>query len=447
MKPLARGNRMLRRVALLVSLLSSTALAQEATPDESVLGELLITGSEVEHRPRLAILPSLSPDLEDVIVRGVVRRDMELTGLFRIIDDKKAPPGLYGFEDPVDVEAWRKLGAEVVVKVAARKQAGGKVQVFGVAYLLAAGQDPVYEKTIVVQQEEVRVTAHRVTDALLGALTGREGGFASRLTFASKWGRNPAVFTIDADGHNITRQTHPDNTNMAPAWGPNGYLFYVRSTNYSPFVLMRHGEPRPLDLPFDKSIYGVAFSDDGKRLAVSVGKPAGSAIYVGNSDGSGMKKVSTTEISIHPVFSPAGKLAWVGGTSEHGSQRIYVDGKAVSPSGFSAASPAFCDTEDGVRLVYSVSVGNDRRDLVWSQENGKGLARLTQNAGSNTYPACSSDGRLLAFFSTRRGEQGLYVKSLKSFTVQKISGRTGESLRWAPLPPPGSGAKLVPESD
>ena len=210
---------------------------------------------------------------------------------------------------------------------------------------------------------------------------------------------------------------------------------------------MRHGEPRPLDLPFDKSIYGVAFSDDGKRIAVSVGEPQGSAIYVGNSDGSDMKKVSKTEIAIHPVFSPSGKLAWIGGTSEHGSQRVYIDGKAVSPSGFSAASPAFCDTEDGVRLVYSVSIGNDRRDLVWSAENGKGIARLTQNAGSNTYPACSSDGRLLAFFSTRRGEQGLYVKSLKSFTVQKISGRTGESLRWAPLPPPGEGAKLVPESD
>jgi len=83
-----------------------------------------VTGSEASEKlPRIAILPSLSPDYEDVIVRGVVRRDFELTGLFDVISDDKAPAGMYGFEDPVDVDAWRKLGAEAIVKVAARKAA------------------------------------------------------------------------------------------------------------------------------------------------------------------------------------------------------------------------------------------------------------------------------------------------------------------------------------
>jgi hypothetical protein len=31
--------------------------------------------------------------------------------------------------------------------------------------------------------------------------------------------------------------------------------------------------------------------------------------------------------------------------------------KAVSPPGFSAAAPTFCDTEDGVFLIYAVAVG------------------------------------------------------------------------------------------
>ena len=52
---------------------------------------------------------------------------------------------------------------------------------------------------------------------------------------------------------------------------------------------------------------------------------------------------------------------------------------------------------------------------------------------------------MLAFFSTRKGESGLYIKSLKSFVTQKISGRKGQSLTWAALPPPGQGVKLVPE--
>jgi len=425
-----------------------SAQAQEfkaPTADETVLGELLITGNEEDQRPFIAVLPSFAPDLEDVIVRGVVRRDLELTGLYRMLDDKVAPAGSYGFDDPVDVKAWRAVGAQVVVKVAARKQSNGQIQVSGLAYLLAAGEKPVYQKVITVTQEDVRTTAHRVTDALLGALTGREGAFASHLTFTSKWGKNPAVFAVDADGHNITRLTDPIATSLAPTFGPSGYLFYVMSRDYAPYQLMRLGEKRPLTLPFTNSVYSVAFSKDGQRLAVSVAEGPGSSIYAGNADGTGMKKVSKTELATHPVFSPAGKLAWIGGGPEHGSQRVYLDGKAVSPTGFSAASPDFCDTEDGVRLVYSVSIGGDRRDIVWSSEAGKGIARLTQNEGSNSFPACSADGRMLAYFSTRKGETGLYIKSLKSFTAQKISARGGQSLRWASLPPPGQGAKLVPE--
>jgi TolB protein len=147
-----------------------------------------------------------------------------------------------------------------------------------------------------------------------------------------------------------------------------------------------------------------------------------------------MQHVSTTELATHPTFSPSGKLAWVGGDSRQGTQRIYVDGKAVSPSGFTASSPAFCDTEDGVRLVYSVAVGNDHQDLVMSSEDGRGIARLTQGQGSNTSPACSPDGRLLAFFSTRNKQTGIYLMSLKRFKSQQVSPQMGEALRWAALP-------------
>src|ERR1700759_569835 len=101
--------------SLALLLIAANAAAQGAapangeTPNEGVLGEFVVTGVSQERLPKIAVLPSLSPDLEDVIVRGVVRRDFELTGLFDVIPDSKAPSGLYGFEDPVDVEAWQKL--------------------------------------------------------------------------------------------------------------------------------------------------------------------------------------------------------------------------------------------------------------------------------------------------------------------------------------------------
>jgi TolB protein len=405
--------------------------------DETALGEIPVTGSTAEHFVKLAILPSLSPDLEDVVVRGVVRRDFELSGMFDVIADAKAPPGLYGFDDPVDIPAWRNVGAEVIIKVAARKQSGGNIEVYGLAYFLAHGQDPVFQKKLVVAPAAVRVTAHRITDALLGALTGREGGFASHLAYTASWGRSRRVLTMDADGHDLTPRSPDDDTAVSPAWGPSGVLYYSLSEKYAPFALYRNdGEPKRVNLPYATSIYSVAFDKEGKRMAVAVAEDRGSAIYAGSSDGTNLTKVSTTEIATHPVFSPSGKLAWVGGGGKQGTQRVYVDGKPASPAGFAASAPAFCDTEDGIRLVFTVAVGGDRQDLVMTNEKGGGVTRLTQDQGTNTYPACSPDGRLLAFFSTRKSGPGpgLYLLSLKRWTSQKLSSQLGESLRWAPLP-------------
>jgi TolB protein len=410
-------------------------------PDEKALGEFVVTGTVKEHVTRLAVLPSLSPDLEDVIVRSVVRHDFELSGLFDVVPDSKAPPGLYGFDDPVDIDAWRKLGAEVIVKVAARKHPSGKIQVFGLAYFLSVGKEPVYQKKLLVAADEARVTAHRITDALLGAITGRPGGFASHFTFSSRWGRNSRIFVMDADGDGLTPITGETLTAIAPTWGPGGLVYYSVSKDYAPFELFKlaGSAPQKIDLSVKGSVYSVDFNPGFTKLAVAISDRKGSSVWVGNADGSELKQVSTTEVATHPVWSPSGKLAWIGGKSDrHGGQRVYVDGKPASPEGFSAAAPAFCDTEDGVRLVYSVAVGGDRQDLVLSDEKGGGISRLTQDQGTNQYPACSTDGRLLAFFSTGRPTgPGLYVMSLKRWRTQKVTDRIGESLRWAPLPASG----------
>lgn len=434
--------RLIRPFLLLFSaLLAAPALAQAPAtpppPDETALGEIPVTGNATEHVVKLAILPSLSPDLEDVVVRGVVRRDFELSGMYDVIPDAKAPAGMYGWDDPVDVAAWKKIGAEIIIKVAARKQGASTVEISGLAYFLNVGQTPVYEKKLTVAPNAVRVTAHRITDALLGALTGRNGGFASHMTYSGAWGKSRRVFTMDADGHDLTPRSIEGDTAIAPTWGPSGVLYYAASHQYSPFFAVRGAtEPQLLGLPFTTSVYGLSFDKEGKRLAVAVAENRGSAVYVGNADGSGMKKVSTTEIATHPVWSPSGKLAWVGGGGKQGTQRIYVDGKPASPSGFAASAPVFCDTEDGIRLVFTVSVGGDKQDLVMTNEKGGGVTRLTQGQGTNTFPACSPDGRLLGFFSTRKSGAGpgLYLLSLKRWTSQRLSTQLGESLRWAALP-------------
>ena len=67
---------------------------------------------------------------------------------------------------------------------------------------------------------------------------------------------------------------------------------------------------------------------------------------------------------------------------------------------------------------------------------GGGLARLTQGQGRNNYPACSPDGRLVAFFSTRTSGEGpgLYLMRIDGQRPKRISTLVGDSLSWARLP-------------
>jgi TolB protein len=424
-------------LAALICAQSFSAQAQTAAApppaDEKLLGDIVVTGTQVEHFTKLAVLRSNSPDYEDVVVRSVVRHDLELSGMFDVIPDSKAPPGNYEFEDPVDLPAWQKLGAEVIVKVAARKTKDAKIEIFSLAYFLDVGKDPVYERRITVLPDDVRMAGHRVTDALLAAITGRPGSFASHFALSTPWGKARRILTMDADGASITPVTDTQDTSIAPFWGLNQMLFFSQSVRYSPFhlMLLKANRVERFNVPFKTSIYAASFSPDQQKLALAVAEEGRSAIYVGKADGTGFTKVSTSEIATSPVFSPSGKLAWIAGGAQQGSQRVYVDGKPVSPNGFTAASPTFCDTELGVRLVYAVAVGNNRMDLVWSDEHGRDIARLTQGQGSNLAPACSPDGRLLAFFSTRKGAPGLYMLNLKRFTSVRVTSQLGESLTWA----------------
>ena len=71
----------------------------------------------------------------------------------------------------------------------------------------------------------------------------------------------------------------------------------------------------------------------------------------------------------------------------------------VRPIGFNheiamALLPAMAAREVAVKAGVPVMPG----DLVMADEVGRGVSRLTQGQGSNSYPACSPDGRLVAFY-------------------------------------------------
>jgi len=398
---------------------------------EDILKNIIVASSaESGGRPlpKLAIHPTLAADEFDITLRNVVRRDLDLSGEYELLPE---PEDALLSDANVDLEGWKKKGAEAVVKLVGKTMDNGKVALDALAWLTDSPEDPVYKNHVEVEASQVRAEAHRLADAIVGSLTGTAGGFSSEMTFVFGHGKARRVYVMDSDGHDPHAVSPPDQLALAPTFGPNHQLYWSASTDRGAFKLYQAGNPEPLALSPRGSVYGIAFSRQEDQVAVSIARGGGIKLFKGP-DLDHLRPAAENELAMHPAWSPNDKLAYVGDTKW--GTRIFVDEKPISPSGLMASAPVFCRHPDGVRALFAVGVGK-ATDIAASGENGGGIVRLT-SGGTSRYPACSPDGRLVAFFSTRKGGEGpgLYIMRIDGSRAKRVSTLVGDSLRWARVP-------------
>jgi len=91
--------------------------------------------------------------------------------------------------------------------------------------------------------------------------------------------------------------------------------------------------------------------------------------------------------------------------------------------------------EIGGELLFSCSAGIAiKGDLFVLDLSSGQVQRLTTDAGFNTDPAWSPDGRHIAFESTRKGRSDIFLLDVGSGAVTWLTGGTGfnEQPRWSP---------------
>ncbi|MCB9703624.1 MAG: PD40 domain-containing protein [Myxococcales bacterium] len=441
---------------------SGGAPGQDPARDpEDILGDLVVEASRRSlpplRLPKIAVEVIVDDDPSQRLAE-IVRRDLDLSFELEVIG---APPPITapasdvgaGGDDaeaaaadpaktsadasasaPLDLARWREAGAELVARVRATPQGDGQAELQVLLYSLADGDAPVFKRSLTAARGQRRLTSHRLSDAIVGAITGYAGPFASQLTFIRARPGERRVWVIDADGERLLPRSPPEELAVSPAFGPDHVLTWAASVGGGRYRLRREGSEAPIDAPIVGSIYGIAFNDDRSKIALSIAHEGDVRLFVGPADASTLAPASSLPLALHPAFSPRGALAFAGTARK--LQRIYVDGRATSPSGLSASAPVFCRHPEGTRLIYSVVVGK-REELVAADERGRDAIRLTRGEGRNAYPACSPDGRLVAFFSTRPGGEGpgLYLMRVDGRRpAKKIANVVGDSLRWARVP-------------
>ena len=351
-------------------------------------------------------------------------RDFTLSSMFQVLDPASFTANLAAEGLSIDPASWRNVGAEGVVKGNAAMR-GSNVHLELRLYVVSRGSEAVLKKEYDVAPGAVRGAVHQFDNEVVKWFTGTAGSFGTRLVFSATVGRGQkGIFSVDSDGQGVGRLQAVSNVALAPAIGAGGGIYYSGGLPDGTYSLFRVGNPVAV-LKHAGLIFGVAFG--GGKMAVVISQNGQSDIYTGAPDATGgLTKVTSGGLNTHPAFGPGGQLAYV--SNQGGNPQIYVEGKRVSWRGTYNMAPVWCPDPEGTKLLF---MGRDGAtwDIFSVDPSGSAssMKRLTQDQGSNMYPACSPDGRTAAFFSTRGG---LYTSNVQGMNQQKIAGVNGESLRW-----------------
>lgn len=399
-----------------------------------------IVGGAAQQIP-IAIVPfaqpaNLTTNQQDTIAH-IVGADLRRSGLFRVLETRGVT------NQPTDVSQvrypeWAALQAQALTIGTVESLPGNRLKVtFRLMDVLKQTQLVGMEYNIAPNQ--MRMTAHKIADAIYEKLTGEPGVFATRISYVSKTGTRYALQVADVDGFNPQTVVSSVEPIISPKWSPDGTkLAYVSFERKKPIVFIQSlvSGQRTVLANFKGNNSAPAWSPDGKKLAIVLTHGANSQIYAINADGTGLQQLTrTSAIDTEPVWSPDGQYIYFtsdrGGspqvyrmsTSGGNPQRMTFDGSYnVSPR----VSP------DGKSLAYIKRDGGNFRVAV--QDLVSGQVQVLSETTKDESPSFAPNGRMI-LYATQMGGKGTLAAVSSDGRVKQRLSETGGDVRepaWGP---------------
>jgi len=421
------------------------ALALAAAPHARAQRLVIDVGSP-DFRPLPIAIPAFRADAaaaaEAAEMAEVLRRDLQLTGLFELLDPRSfLAPADEGLTAPfIKFGRWSDVGAAALAKAQVRRGAdlSGEFHLFEVR----AGKEvlsPVHRGP----PGSARQLAHAFADDVVRYYTREPGVFRTRIAAFRKARGGRELVLWDVDGRSA-EVVYRDQVALLPAWRPDGKAIL--------FTSYRGGRPElwELDLRTRQAhrviglgelATGGSYSPDGKRIAFAASSGGNSDVFVCNADGSDPRRLTSDPATDgSPSWSPDGRrIAFVSARSGHphiylmnadGSdqRRLTFDGNYNQTPRWSPRGDLIAFTARDERKAFDV--------FTVSPETGK-IRRVTQDQGrTNQEPSWAPNGRLLVLTSDRSGKVQLVVAtpSGERQTAITAEGSDVETPAWGPLP-------------
>lgn len=369
-------------------------------------------------------------------ITPVVAADLTRSGLFRMVDTAGSTP--HELQDVVFPD-WKARGAEALVIGKVVPLPGNRFEVqFRLLDVLKQSQLAGF--TYTVNASQLRLTAHKIADAVYEAITGDKGVFSTRIAYVAKRGRRYQLQVADADGYNPQTVTASNEPIISPAWSPDGTrLAYVSFENKRPVVYVQSLSTgaRKAVADFKGSNSAPAWAPDGSHLAIVLTKDGHSQIYSINADGSGLKRLTYSEgIDTEPSFSPDGGTILF--TSDRGgSPQIYKMPASGGPAvrltfeGSYNVSPHF--SPDGKNFAF-ITRRNGRFNVA-IQDLASGQVQVLTEDDLDESPSFAPNGKMI-LYATEIGSRGVLAAVSSDGRVKQRLSAPGEDIRepaWGPF--------------
>lgn len=260
----------------------------------------------------------------------------------------------------------------------------------------------------------LRLLAHTFANNAVEAITGSPGIGLTKIAFRQVHGRNTEIHVADFDGHNATRLTHDNSIAAGPEWTPNNdTLYYYSYRRHNPDIYSHNLQTgaRQTVARYSGSNISPAVSPDGRRVAMVLSKAGSPDIWVGSTNGTGLRRLTTTkEAESSPCWSPDGR--WICFVSRAGGRtalyKIPANGGAMSRirtiGAFNATEPDW--SPDGKAIVFTTMRGGGVFEICIVPPGGGNVEVLATGED----PSWAPNSRTLMF--TRRSGRKRFLSVL-----------------------------------
>jgi TolB protein len=345
-------------------------------------------------------------------IAGVVRADLERSGLFKSLNPASFIEKISDINAPPHFADWRTIQAQGLVTGQATMQTDGRLKVEFRLWDIF-GETQMVGLQFTTTPENWRRIAHLVSDAIYERITGEKGYFDTRVVFIAESGpklnRRKRLAVMDQDGANPVFLTQGDYLVLTPRFNPTAqmiaYMSYIQGRPRVYLFDLETGRQEMLG-NFPNMTFSPRFSPDGKSVVMALENNGNSDIYLMDLATRAVKRLTNDPgIDTAPSFSPDGKqIAFE--SSRGGSQQIYVmnaDGTNVHRISFGPGkngTPVWSPRGD---LIAFTKITANFFGICIMRPDGSGERQLT-HGWQDEGPTWAPNGRVLMF--TRTLESG-----------------------------------------